>query len=45
MLTLGQKFKLQKKQTCQNPFYKSFTPVVCKKLLQKTANIREMRAF
>ena len=40
-LTLGQKLKFQK--TCQNPFYKSFTVVLCKKPLQKTLNIREMR--
>ena len=43
ILTLAQKLKFQK--TCQNPFYKSFTVVVCKKLLQKTLNIREKRAF
>ena len=43
ILTLAQKLKFQK--TCQNPFYKSFTVVLCKKLLQKTPNIREMRAF
>ena len=33
ILTLAQKLKFQK--TCQNPFYKSFTVVLCKKLLQK----------
>ena len=38
-----QKLKFQK--TCQNPFYKSFRVVLCKKPLQKTLNIREMRAF
>ena len=43
ILTLAQKLKFQK--TCQNPFYKSFTVVVCKKPLQKTLNIRQMRAF
>ena len=43
ILTLPQKLKFQK--TCQNPFYKSFTVGLCKKLLQKTLNIREMRAF
>ena len=43
ILTLAQKSKFQK--TCQNPFYKSFGLVLCKKLLQKTLNIREMRAF
>ena len=39
----AQKLKFQK--TCQNPFYKSFTVVLCKKPLQKTPNIREMRPF
>ena len=43
ILTLGQKLKFQK--TCQNPFYKSFTVVVCKKPLEKTLNIREIRLF
>ena len=43
ILTLAQKLKFQK--TCQNPFDKSFTVVLCKKPLQKTPNIREMRAF
>ena len=43
ILTLAQKLKLKK--TCQNPFFKSFTVVLCKKLLQTTLNIREMRAF
>ena len=43
ILTLVKKLKLQK--TCQNPFYKSFRVVLCKKTLQKTLNIREMRAF
>ena len=43
ILTLAQKLKFQK--TCQNPFYKSFTVVLCKKPLQKTTNIREMRPF
>ena len=43
IITLGQKLKFQK--TCQNPFYKSFIVVLCKKPLQKTLNIREMRAF
>ena len=43
ILTLAQILKFQK--TCQNPFYKSFTVVLCKKPLQKTLNIREMRAF
>ena len=43
ILTLGQKLKLQ--NTCQNPFYKSFRVVLCKKPLEKTPNIREMRLF
>ena len=43
ILTLGQKLKFQK--ICQNPFCKSFTVVVCKKALQKTPNIQEVRAF
>ena len=43
ILTFAQKLKFQK--TCQNPFYKSFRVVLCKKPLQKTLNIREMRAF
>ena len=33
ILTLGQKLKFQ--TTCQNPFYKSFTVVLCKKTAQK----------
>ena len=43
MVSLGQKLKFQK--TCQNPFYKSVTVVLCKKPLEKTPNIREMRPF
>ena len=43
ILTLAQKLKFQK--TCQNPFYKSFTVVLCKKPLQKTRNLREIGAF
>ena len=43
ILTLAQKLKFQ--ETCQNPFCKSFRGVLCKKPLQKTLNIREMRAF
>ena len=43
ILTLAKKLKFQ--TTCQNPFYKSFTVVLCKKPLQKTLNIREMIAF
>ena len=43
ILTLAQRLKFQK--TCQHPFFKSFRVVLCKKPLQKTLNIREMRAF
>ena len=43
IVILGQKFKFQK--TCQNPFYKSFKVVVCKKPFEKTLNIRKMRRF
>ena len=43
ILTLGQKIKLPK--TCEKRFYKHFEVVLCKKPLQKTANIRKMRAF
>ena len=43
ILFLGKKLKLQK--TCQNPLYKSFRVVMCKKPLPKTLNIREMRPF
>ena len=41
ILALGQKSKFKK--TYQNPFYKSFTVVLCKKPLEKRPNIREMR--
>ena len=40
---LGQELKFQKKS--QNPFYKSFRVVLCKKPLEKALNIREMRPF
>ena len=43
ILSLAQKLNFQK--TCQNPFYKSFRVVLCKKPLEKTANTREMSAF
>ena len=43
IFTWGQIFKFQK--TCQNPLYKSFRVVVCKKPLEKTLNIREKRPF
>ena len=37
--------KLKFQKTCQNPFYKSFRVVLCKKPIEKTPNIPEMRAF
>ena len=43
ILTLAQKLKFQK--TCQNPFFKSFRIVLCKKPLKKTLNIRDIRSF
>ena len=43
MVRLAEKLKFQ--TTCQNPFYKSFRVVLCKKTLEKTRNIPEMRAF
>ena len=43
ILTLRQKLKFQR--TCQNAFYKSFKVVLCKKPLEKTLNIKEMRPF
>ena len=43
ILTFVQKLKLQK--PCQNPFFKSFRIVLCKKPLEKTLNIREVTAF
>ena len=43
IIILGQKSKFQK--TCHNSFHKSFTIVLCKKLLEKRPNIREMRPF
>ena len=41
--TLGQKLKMPK--TCEKRFYNHVRVVVCKKRLQKTPNIRKMRAF
>ena len=41
--TLGQKLKMPK--TCEKRFYNHIRVVVCKKRLQKTPNIRKMRAF
>ena len=43
LLTLGQKWKFQKKS--QNPFFKSFRVVLCKKPLDETPNIGEIRPF
>ena len=43
MVILGQKIKLPK--TCGKRFYKDITDVLCKKVLQKTLHIREMRRF
>ena len=41
MVSLGQKLKMPK--TCEKPFYKNIKVVLCKKPLEKTSNIREMR--
>ena len=39
-------FKKKKfRKTCQNPFYKSLRVFLCKKPLQKTPNILEIRVF
>ena len=43
MFSLGQKFKWPK--TCEKRFYKHVRVVLCKKPLQKTPNIWEMRPF
>ena len=43
ILTLGHKIKLPK--ICEKRFYKHIQVVLCKKRLQKTANIKKMRAF
>ena len=43
ILSLGQKIKLPK--TCEKRLYKHTRVVLCKKGLEKTANIRKMRAF
>ena len=42
-LTLGQKLKMEKNML--KTFRQHFAVVLCKKRLQKTANIRKMRAF
>ena len=43
MVSFGQKIKLPK--TCEKRFFKHITDVLCKKQLQKTINIPEMRRF
>ena len=43
ILTLGQKLKMQKDML--KMFRQHIAVVLCKKRLQKTANIREIRAF
>ena len=43
MVSLGQKLGMPK--TCEKPFYKNIEVVLCKKLLEKTLKIREMRQF
>ena len=43
MVSLAQKFKWPK--TCEKRFYKHVRVVLCKKPLEKTPNIREMRPF
>ena len=42
-LAKGQKLKMPK--TCEKRFYKKSTVVLCKKPIQKTTNIGEMRPF
>ena len=42
-VSLGQKLKIPK--TCENPSYKNIKVVLCKKPLEKPANIREMAKF
>ena len=43
MVSLGQKLKIPK--PCEKRSYKNIGGVLCKKPLQKTPNIREMRPF
>ena len=43
MVTLGEKFKTQKKMV--KMFLQEVVVVLCKKRLEKTGNIRKMRAF
>ena len=43
MVSLGQKFKMPK--ICEKPFYQIIRVFLCKKPLEKTTNIGEMRQF
>ena len=43
MVSVGQKLKMPK--TCEKKSYKNMRDVLCKKPLEKTPNIREMRNF
>ena len=43
MVSLGQKLKIPK--TCEKAFHKNIRVVLCKKPVEKTPNIREMRPF
>ena len=43
MFSLGQKLKMPK--TCEKPFYNNIKVVLCKKPLEKTQNIGEIRRF
>ena len=43
MVTLNQTLKMPK--TCEKPFYKIIRAVLCKKPLEKTLNIQEVRKF
>ena len=43
MVSLRQKLKMPK--ACEKPFYKNIRVVLCKKPLEKTPNISEMRQF
>ena len=43
MVILSQKLKMSK--TCEKPFYKNITVVLCKKQLEKITNIRDVKEF
>ena len=43
LVSLGQKLKMPK--SGEKPFYKNIRVVLCKKPLEKTSNIRQMRPF